>query len=276
LRLIVNVARQRRWLRGIALAVAAYVLQALALALAPLAVVQPVLAAEIVFAVPLSVRLHHIRMGLREWAGVVAASGGLAGAILAAQPRPGDPLASVTAWVPVLAAAGALTVAAVLVGRSASGTTFRAACYALSAATMVGLESAFMAATARRFEDGAASGFTAWQTYAMALSSILSLVLIQSAFQAGPLAVSLPIIDAISPVVAISIGLLLFGERVAVLPWRLVVTCAGLLLLLAGIWALGSSPVVQRVHEQQESRKGLDDGCNSTRVEVPRVREPVR
>src|SRR4051812_12459734 len=54
-RLIVRLTGRRMWLCGIGLAVLAYAFQALALSLAPLSVVQPTLAAELVFAIPVSV-----------------------------------------------------------------------------------------------------------------------------------------------------------------------------------------------------------------------------
>src|SRR3954454_13486831 len=70
-RLIVHLARQRTWLFGIAVAGASYVLQAVALSLAPLSVVQPLLTAEVIFAVPLSVHRHDIALHRREWASIV-------------------------------------------------------------------------------------------------------------------------------------------------------------------------------------------------------------
>lgn len=68
-RLLAHLARDRVWLGGIALAVLAYGFQSPALAYGPLSLVQPLIVAELVFAVPLSARLHRMRLGFRADAG---------------------------------------------------------------------------------------------------------------------------------------------------------------------------------------------------------------
>src|SRR3954454_19642906 len=76
-RLIVHLARQRTWLIGIGVAAASYVVQAVALSLAPLSVVQPLLTTEVIFAVPLSVRRHHLPLHAREWTAIAVVTIGL-------------------------------------------------------------------------------------------------------------------------------------------------------------------------------------------------------
>lgn len=257
-RLIVELARHRRWLAGIGLAVLSYVLQAFALSQAPLSVVQPVLVTEVIFAIPVSVRLHHMRLHGREWLGVLAVAGGLAAAITAASPRPGDPIVPVTAWAPALGTMLVLAALAVLAGRALGG-ELRPASYALAAALVMALESALMSATTRRFEHGIAAGFSAWEPYAMAACSIGGMLLIQSAFQAGPLATSMPVTDAVQPMAAIGIGLAVFHERVAQAPLRLAAAAFALAVLFTGIVLLDTSPVVHRVHEREDRRKREPD-----------------
>lgn len=82
--------RQPLWMVGIAVAFASYFFQALALAFGPLALVQPLVVTELVFAVPISARLQHQRLGVREWASRIAVSAGLAVAMTAADPSGGN------------------------------------------------------------------------------------------------------------------------------------------------------------------------------------------
>jgi drug/metabolite transporter (DMT)-like permease len=257
-RLIVQLARQRTWLIGIAVAAGSYVLQAVALSLAPLSVVQPLLTTEVIFAVPLSVRRHRVPLHPREWAAIVVVSTCLVVGLAAAAPRPGNPIVPVTSWLPALATAGALVLGALGAGRFVHGRA-RAAAYAIAAAVVMGVEASLMAATAARFGHGAATGFTAWETYAMAACSITVLLLIQSAFQAGPLAVSMPITDALSPATAIVLGVTLFGERLDTSVPHLVVAAAAATLLVAAIVALDTSPVVQAVHRAEAQASGATD-----------------
>ena len=74
----------------------------------------------------------------------------------------------------------------------------------------------------------------------------------QSAFQAGPLPVSLPVMDAMEPTVATLLGVVAFGEHVAVSPGALTVE-------VIGVKELGD--VVKRV---------VEDGLTLVEV-VPRT-----
>jgi drug/metabolite transporter (DMT)-like permease len=260
LRLILDLVRQRRWLVGLGLAVVSYALQALALAFGPLAVVQPLLVTELLFAIPLSARIRGRRIGLREWGGAGAVAGGLALGIAASDPRGGTPLAPVGEWVLVLVSVTVVAAAAALVGRRVSG-PLRAALFAASAAVTLGVEAALLQATTRVFEQGPAHGFSSWEPYAMAVASITGLVLVQSAYQAGPLAVSLPIIDTVEPTVAVIIAVTIFGEQVSVSTGALALTAAGLLALLAGILVLDTSPLV---HDLYRAVHGDEDAGGQT------------
>ncbi len=58
LRLLLQLAHDPLWLLGIAFALVSYVLDALALSLGPLVLVQPLIVSELLFALPISVRLQ--------------------------------------------------------------------------------------------------------------------------------------------------------------------------------------------------------------------------
>ncbi|HET7407100.1 MAG TPA: DMT family transporter [Mycobacteriales bacterium] len=250
-RLIWDLLHQRLWVAGISCAVLSYVFQALALNFAPLAVVQPIIVSELLFAIPISLRLHKMRLRRRDWIGVLAVAVGIAAAIAAAAPTQGNPIQPIGQWTPVLAAIAILVAGALLIQRRISG-PMRASLIALAAAATMGTESGLMAAATNKFSKGAISGFESWEIYAMTLTSIFGLLLIQSAFQAGPLASSMPVVDAAEPLVAIGIGLALFGESIRTAPLALGVAIAGIAAMIAGIVLLDTSPVVQALHEQEK------------------------
>jgi drug/metabolite transporter (DMT)-like permease len=247
-RLLGHLVRDRLWLCGILLAVLAYGFQSLALVFGPLSLVQPLTVSELVFAVPLSVRLHHLRLGPREWFGTLAVAGGLAVALLSARPHGGRPgTADLFTWLLILGATGALVCAALAVSRTLSG-PWRASAVALAGGAVMGSQSVLLAATVARFRDGLDAVFSAWQTYALVAVSVCGLLLIQSAFQQGPLAASLTVIDTVEPVVAVTVGMVAFGETVHS-GWPVTaVTAAGLVLVTAGIAGLDSSPLLAALH----------------------------
>lgn len=88
---------------------------------------------------------------------------------------------------------------------------------------------------------------------AAVIASFLGLYLVQNAYQAGPLAASMPVMDAVLPTVAIALGVGLFGEPINTSWWGLTGASAGLMLLIIGIVALDTSGAVRR--QQQIERK---------------------
>lgn len=263
-RLLADLARQPMWLGGIGLAVASYGFQALALANGPLSVVQPLIVLEVVFALPLSARLNHVRMRLRDWGGAGMVTGGLALALFMASPSKGNPRAPTVPWLIVLGAVGAIVVVALLIGRRGHGPV-RASLYALAGGAVMGTQSALFDATIARLKEGAVPLFTSWQTYVLVVASIGGMLLIQSAFNSGPLAASMPVIDATEPTLAVVIGLTLFGEHFAPGLFRQVIAALGAVIALAGIVVLDTSPTTRRIREkekaeQKEQEEEQEDG----------------
>jgi len=88
-RLLADVARRPLWLAGLGLAAAAYGLQALALAYGPLTLVAPIVAADLLFALPLAARWSRRPLRPRDWCGCLLVATGVA-VFLAVSPPPSD------------------------------------------------------------------------------------------------------------------------------------------------------------------------------------------
>ncbi|MFV0137914.1 DMT family transporter [Streptomyces sp. HMX87] len=247
-RLLWHLARHPVWLSGIALAVLAYGFQSLALAFGPLSLVQPLIVCELVFAVPLAAHLRGVRLGPREWLGTLAVAAGLAAALVTARPTGGDPAsARVGAW---LLAVGAtvLVVAAAMVLRLVVTGVGRASCTALAGGTVMGFQSVLLDATVDRMSRGPVALASAWQTYALVAVSVGGLLLIQSAFQEGPLAATVTVIDTVEPAVAVAVGTTLFGETLH-LGWPVgALTALGVAGTVFGIVCLDTSPAIAALH----------------------------
>ncbi|UNZ21031.1 DMT family transporter [Streptomyces sp. 891-h] len=253
--LLWHLVRQPMWLCGIGLAVLAYGFQSLALAFGPLSLVQPLIVCELVFAVPLSARLCRTRLGAREWFGTLAVTAGLATALVTARPHGGDPaVADLGRWATALGAVAA-TVAGALLARRFVSPVWRASCMALAGGAVMGFQSVLLAATVARMEQGAGPVFSAWQTYLLVVASIAGLLLIQSAFQEGPLAATVTVIDTAEPLVAVVVGTALFGEALDI-GWPVTaLTVVGVAATVVGIVCLDTSAVVAALHEQQAAQR---------------------
>jgi hypothetical protein len=86
-----------------------------------------------------------------------------------------------------------------------------------------------------------------WPPYALVGAGALGIWLMQSAFSAGPLNVSLPAISAGEPVVGILLGVVVFGDRVQDTPGELAIYAGGLAALVVGVIMVGRAPALSQL-----------------------------
>jgi drug/metabolite transporter (DMT)-like permease len=243
-RLLAHLARQRMWLAGNALAAAGYGFQALALAFGPLALVAPVAATDLLFALPLAARWSRQPMRARDYAGCLLAGGGVAALLAASPPSAGRSDAPARDWVLAFAAVGLVcTTALVAAGRTRGAA--RASVLALAGATIYGLAAA-LTLNVTRFAGTHTFGELAghWHCWTLATAGAVGVLLSVSTQKAGPLAASLPVIDTVEPVSAVLIGTLVFGEYLASSPAGLALQLAGAATAVSGVITLGRSALL--------------------------------
>ena len=250
LRLLLALARRPLWLAGMGAGLASFGLQAVALTYGPLTLVQPLIVTELVFAVPLGLRTGHVRLGMREYSATLVVVAGIVLFLLTARPHQGNPDAPDVVWLVI----GSLVIIAAgfaVAGARLPMGPLRATLLAAAAGTLFGLQSALLRTiTARRGHD-LVHILSSWHPYALAAVGTAGVLCAQSAFQAGQVAFSLPIIDTLEPLVAILIGAVAFGERLTNTPAAIAVELASGLAIIAGVFTLDRSPLLQGLHPQQ-------------------------
>ncbi|HEX6517291.1 MAG TPA: DMT family transporter [Nocardioidaceae bacterium] len=262
LRLIEHLVKERTWVAGVGFAVLSYAFQAVALSFGPLVLVQPLVVSELLFAVPVSVQLRGLSLRRRDWAAVIAIVVGLAAGIVAANPQQGQTMQPLLVWVPALATVAGVTAVCLVAARFLDGPAV-ASVFAFAGAAVMGLQSALYAATIKLLRTEGWSLFANWEPYALVIASALGAFLIQNAFQSGPLAASTPVIDSTLPLVAIVLGVSVFGEHIRMSPLGLAGAVAGLALVITGIVALDTSPVVrkeQRIEREEQEQRAQAPG----------------
>jgi hypothetical protein len=229
-RLLVLLARQPLWLAGIGAQFGGFAAHAVALRYGPLAVVQMMVAGELIVAVLLVRRWARQPLNGGSWAAVVTVvlgiavflalagptgHGGDAGhSLAAAVAGHSDALQSRAAIAAVLLAlaAGGLLAA----GLSVPGTGASARRRALLLALAAGLADSGMAVVTMAFAHVAGHGLTAiltsWTLYGVVIGGIGNLLLTQTAYQAGRPMITLPVISAVTPMASVAIGIGLLGE----------------------------------------------------------------
>lgn len=223
--------------------VGAIVLQFLALRRGSLLLVQTLLVSGLLFALPMGAALHRGWLRTGDWVGTVAVVVGLGLFVAVARPQAGRGEASATAWAAVLLFGCGLVVALVLRAPRQPGSV-RATYLGGACGVLFGVNAALAKATGHLLDHGLAHAAAAWEPYALAVLGALGFLLSQSAFQAGPLAASLPLITALDPVAAALIGLLAFRESLASSPAAVAAQAAAGAAIIAGVWVLARSPLV--------------------------------
>jgi len=238
--LLVHLASRPLWLAGTAADGLAFVLHFLALRVGSLVLVQPLLVTSLLFALPLGTAFSGMALTRTHWLGASAVVVGLVVFLLAASPEEGDAYTSGARWL-VVGIGTAILVGAIVGLAPKQPGAARAAALAVAAGLSYAVIAGLLKATSEALEGGLGAALTSWEPYALAVSGALGLLLGQSAFQAGPLGASLPLLIALDPVASIALGALAFGEELATAPVAVVVEVAALAVVVAGIFTLARS-----------------------------------
>jgi drug/metabolite transporter (DMT)-like permease len=243
LRLLLDLIRQPRWIAGVVLSFGSFAILGVALAFGPLALVQPIAATEVLFALPLIARRYRRRLTRRDILGALMVSGGVAVFLIVSPPTSGVGVPGLTAWLPVLVATAAIVVGSGFAALRVSGRP-RVVWLAAAAGIMYALLDALAKSTVDLLKADGIGAMANWEPYAMGAAAIVGALFGQSAFGAGALSLSLPVLDTLEPVAAVIIAATVFGERLASSPSLLGFQLAGGALAAGGIAVLSRSSIV--------------------------------
>jgi drug/metabolite transporter (DMT)-like permease len=212
-----------------------YGLQAAALGVGAVVLVQPILVTSLLFALPLSARLARRRLpGQAAWWALLLATS-LAVFEILGRTDEGVAHGASRGWL-VVAAVGAPLVAGCLINAHGRSGAIRASLLAIP----VGLLGGVLAVLTKSVVDAAGNGiidlFRSGETYALLVVGIGGFYLQQLSFQAGALQASLPIMTVLEPVTAAVLGVTLLHERLSTdAPRQIAIAAAALAMISATI-----------------------------------------
>jgi len=212
-RLLLLLVRRPWWLLGIGAELGGFTSHAIALRTGPLTIVQMLVASSLLFSVA-TVRLWSgRRLSCPAWAAVLGVIAGIASFVVLASPPGGDTGAR---GVPGHAGLAAACLATCALPLAAAGLAAAGRRRAVLLAVAAGLADAGIAVVTMAFSHAASGGLTgmasSWPTYALMLGGPCSLLLTQTAYQAGRPMITLPVIAVITPLASLAAGNLLLGE----------------------------------------------------------------
>lgn len=251
--LLLHLIQQPAWLAGIGAQIAGFALLATALATGSLSLVQAIIPVGLLLALPLAARVSGKSLRRADWVGAAATIVGLAVALVVADPAAGKDTPTGVGWAVLFVVTLGLMATLLVVGQRLDGAP-RAVALAVAAGLILGLNGVVTKATATHFKHGIGEGFSSWETYAVAVTGIGGLLLMQSAFQAGEIEWSLPTLTVINPVLSIVVGLTLLDETIAAHGPAIVLVVVGLAVMVWGLITLTRSPALVAIHEQPTNR----------------------
>jgi hypothetical protein len=242
-RILQELVRQPLWLIAISANIVGFALQVVALDFGSLALVQPLLVCDLVFAVLLSRYLairrgDHLaggrRSGVTLFAGVGAATVGVAGFLVAGRPSAGHGDVGFEVLIPLVI--GVVVVAGGCLMVAARNPKLRPLALALACGVNYGVAAFAIKLVTTEFGGGPARVFTNWPIYVFAVVGPAGFILNQDAFQQGTLLAPVQaIITTADPVISIALGVAWLGVVLRSSPVAIFGQVASLLLMTVGI-----------------------------------------
>ena len=249
--LLFRLARRPVWLLGVASMILGFVFQLTALHFGALALVQPILALELLFVFGYLAMAGSGRVTVkrRDWMAAAAMSAGIGMFLWLASPSGGRPHAPGSLWllsglVTFGAVLAALAVAFGLGNRPRASRSRRAAVLGAATGISWGFVAAVIKELSSRLGDGIGAIFSNWTPYVLVAVGAATMLLASHALAAGPLAASQPGFTVLDPLSASLLGVFLFGEHIRTGVVNLAGEALALAIIFAGASALSHSCLI--------------------------------
>ncbi|OMC21353.1 DMT family transporter [Mycobacterium sp. SP-6446] len=229
--------RDRQWWAGSLVAAAGFGLQAAALALGSVVLVQALLVTSLLFALVISTKTSHRKVTRRQviWAVLLAVA--VTVVVVVGDPQAGNPRGSFKTWSVVALVMGPALILCVIGARIFSGWT-SALLLGLMSGSLWGLFSVLTKGVVDQLGHGIMPLLRMPELYIWAVLAIAATAWEQSAFRAGPLTASLPAVTVAEPIVGSVLGVTVLGETMSTNDAGLVALGVSVAVMIAATVAL--------------------------------------
>lgn len=232
-RIFADLARHPLWLASVGGTLLGFALQVLALNYGPLALVEPLLACGLIFAVLINSYLRK-RFDPILLGGVMGTAAGIAGFLIIANPSAGRANVGFFTILPLGAGLFAALAACLAVARRSA--TLKPLALALACGICYGVAAFLVKLVISDAGAGIGALLKDWPIYALAVVGPLGFLLNENAFQSGTLlAPVLSIITVCDPVISVTLGWFWLGEQLSGTPAGIAGEVLSLMLMAAGV-----------------------------------------
>jgi drug/metabolite transporter (DMT)-like permease len=203
--------RDRRWWAGSLVAAAGLGLQAAALGLGSVVLVQALSVTSLLFALVISAKVNHRR--ITRWQGIwaVLLAAAVTVVVTVGDPQAGIPRGSFRTWAVVALVMGPALILCLIGARIFSGSV-GALLLGLVSGSLWGVFSVLTKGVVDQLDHGIPALLRMPELYVWAVLGIAATAWEQSAFRAGPLTASLPAVTVTEPIVGSVLGVTVLGE----------------------------------------------------------------
>ena len=203
--------RDRQWWLGSLVAAVGFALQAAALGLGSVLLVQALLVTSLLFALPISARLSHRRVTRWEWTWAALLAAAVAVIVTVGNPTAGHSRASFETWTAVIVVLGPALVLCVI-GANVWKGPISAVLLAVVSGALWGIFAVLTKGVVGRLDDGIVELLRTPELYVWVLVAVAGTAWQQFSFRAGTLTASLPTMTVTEPLVASVLGVVVLGE----------------------------------------------------------------
>lgn len=286
--ILLRLVRAPLWQVSLIAMAAGFALQAAALDVGRLVVVEPVFPITLLFALLLAARLEGRWLRHAEWTAAMATVAGLVVFLFAAWPSGGERTAGTTALTSAVVGAALLAGLCHLVaGRFANH--HRALVLGLAGGIGAGVTDALTKTVAYVATHHGLAVFADVRLYLLAVVGIITFTLQQNGFRAASLSASMPAYALLEPVVGSILGIVIYDENVGLGPARIVIEVLAVACAVWGIIRLAKqagTALVASAHADEGEYRAEDagqdsadlqaaDGAGGDRVDSQYVGEPA-
>jgi drug/metabolite transporter (DMT)-like permease len=239
--LFTRLLRDRRWWSGSLVAAVGFGLQAAALGLGSVLLVQALLVTSLLFALPINARTTGIPVSRAQWVWAALLAAAVAVIVIVGNPTPGQSRGALEVWTTVVAVLGPALALSFIGARMMAGRPAAAVLLGFISGALWGVFAVLTKGVVERLGHGLWAVLSAPEFYLWAAVAVAATAWQQASFRAGSLAASLPTMTIAEPVVASLLGVLVLGEalRPGDRGWALLV--AAIAVMVAATVALARS-----------------------------------
>jgi len=241
LELFLRLLKDRQWWLGSLVSALGFGLQAAALGLGSVLLVQALLVTSLLFALPINARAARRPVSRTQWAWAALLAGAVAIIVTVGNPTSGQSRAALEVWTAVIAVLGPVLALCVVGARVLAGRPAAAVLLGVVSGALWGVFAVLTKGVVDRLGHGLWALVAAPELYVWAAVAVAATAWQQSSFRAGSLTASLPTMTVAEPVVGSVLAILVLGETVRPGPGGWVILIGSVAAMVVATVALARS-----------------------------------